>query len=90
VRLDFSAPGAGRKTADKCVSRNRRNQRKPKCALQRGSLTLAGHPGLNTVRFAGWLSRTKKLTPGRYELTITAITPGVGTTSQKLRFRVVR
>jgi hypothetical protein len=90
VRLDFSAPGAGRKTAGKCLARNKRNQRKPKCALARGSLTFAGHAGLNTVRFAGWLSRTRKLTPGRYELTITAITPGFGTTSQKLRFRVVR
>ena len=58
--------------------------------VQRGSLTFAGHAGLNTVRFKGWLSRTKKLTPGKYTLTITAITLGVGETSQQLRFRIVR
>ena len=58
--------------------------------VQRGSLTFAGHAGLNTVRFKGWLSRTKKLTAGKYTLTITAITPGVGETSQQLRFRIVR
>ena len=90
VRFDFTAPGAGRKAAGKCVAVNKRNQRKPKCALQRGSLTFAGHAGLNKVRFAGWLSRTKKLTPGKYTLSITAITPGVGATSQQLRFTIVR
>ena len=58
--------------------------------LQRGSLPFAGHPGLNTVRFSGWLSRTKKLTPGKYTLVITAITRGVGATSQTLRFSIVR
>jgi hypothetical protein len=39
---------------------------------------------------AGWVSRTKKLTPGRYTLVIMATTPGVGATSQRLRFTVVR
>jgi hypothetical protein len=68
---------------------NKHNRRKPKCVLQRGSLTFAGHAGLNTVRFAGWLSRTNKLTPGKYALSITAITPG-GATSQQLRFTIVR
>jgi subtilisin family serine protease len=90
VRFDFSQPAAGRKVNGKCVSRSKRNQRKPRCALQRGSLTFAGHAGTNTVRFAGWLSRTKKLTPGKYTLTVTAITPGVGATSQQLRFKIVR
>ena len=66
------------------------NRRKPGCALGRGSLTFAGHAGLNTVRFAGWLSRTRKLTPGKHTLTITAITPGIGATSQQLRFTIVR
>jgi subtilisin family serine protease len=89
VRFDFTRPGAGRKAGGKCVSVNKHNRRKPKCVLQRGSLTFAGHAGLNTVRFAGWLSRTNKLTPGKYALSITAITPG-GATSQQLRFTIVR
>jgi hypothetical protein len=90
VRFDFVQPGRGRKAGSRCVSPNRRNKRKPRCTLRRGSLTFAGHAGLNTVRFSGWLSRTKKLAPGRYELRITAITPGVGATAQRLRFTVVR
>jgi thermitase len=90
VRFDFTAPGAGRKARGKCVAVNKRNRRKPRCTLQRGALTFAGHAGLNTVRFTGWLSRNRKLTPGRYELSITAITPGAGATSKQLRFRIVR
>jgi subtilisin family serine protease len=90
VRLDFTRPRAGRKVNGSCVPRRRSNRHKPKCALLRGSLTVAGHANLNSVRFKGWLSRTKKLRPGRYALVITAITPGVGATSQKLGFRIVR
>jgi hypothetical protein len=90
VRLDFTQPERGRKLNGKCVTPDKRNRRNPRCALGRGSLTFTGHAGLNTVRFTGWLSRTKKLTPGKYILTITAITPGVGATSQQLRFTIVR
>ena len=53
-------------------------------------MTFAGHTGVNAVRFKGWLSTTTKFTPGGYTLVITAITPGVGTTSQKLKFTIVR
>jgi hypothetical protein len=90
VRFEFIQPARGRKVNNKCVAPNKRNQRKPKCTLRRGSLSFAGHAGLNTVRFKGWLSRTKKLTPGGYTLVIKAITPGVGETTQRLRFTVVR
>src|SRR4051812_48967640 len=90
VRFDFSQPGIGRQVNGKCVSANKGNERKPRCTLRRGSLSFAGHAGLNAVRFKGWLSGTKKLTPGKYILSIVAITPGVGTTSQKLRFSIVR
>jgi hypothetical protein len=90
VRLDFTQLGAGREVNGQCVPRRRSNRDKPKCALLRGSLTFAGHVGLDKVRFKGWLSDTKKLRPGRYKLIVTAITPGVGATSQTLRFRIVR
>jgi hypothetical protein len=35
-------------------------------------LTVNAHAGTNKVRFQGRLSRSKKLKPGRYTLTITA------------------
>jgi hypothetical protein len=90
VRLDFTQPGAGRRVSNRCVARRKRNQHKPKCTLLPGSLAFSGHSGVNTVRFNGWLSRTKKLRPGRYRLVIIAITPGVGRTSQQLSFKIVR
>ncbi|HEY6594358.1 MAG TPA: S8 family serine peptidase [Asanoa sp.] len=90
VRFDFAQPGAGRTVNGRCVPRRKHNRHKPKCALLRGSLTFAGQAGLNSVRFKGWLSRTKKLRPGRHALVITAITPGAGSTSEKLGFRIVR
>jgi subtilisin family serine protease len=89
VMLDFTRPGAGRLVNGSCVARRRSNRIQPKCALLRGSLTVAAHAGVNKVRFKGWLSRTKKLRRGRYALVITAITAG-GATSQTVKFRVVR
>jgi hypothetical protein len=90
VRFDFTQPARGRTVKGKCVPASKRNRRKPGCSLPRGSLTFAGHAGLNAVRFNGWLSRTKKLKPDKYTLVITATTPGVGVTSRALRFKIVR
>jgi len=92
VRFDFTQPGPGRKVNTRCVTPNRRNKRKHKCirTVIRGSLSFAGHVGVNTVKFYGWLSRHRKLKPGKYTLVITATTPGAGSTSQKLKFTIVR
>ena len=92
VRFDFTQPGRGRKVNGKCVAQNKHNKRKRKCTrtLIRGSLTFAGHPGRNTVNFFGWLSKHKKLKPGKYTVIITATTPGVGSTSQTLKFTIVK
>jgi Divergent InlB B-repeat domain len=90
VRLDFSQPGAGRKVGGKCVAQTKRNKHKAKCTPLAGSSTFSGHAGTNTVVFGGWLSHSKKLGPGHYTLVITAITPGVGTTTTKLNFTVIK
>ena len=58
--------------------------------MVRGSLSFAGHVGVNVVNFYGWLSRHHRLKPGKYTLLITATTPGAGSTSQKLKFTIVR
>ena len=56
-----------------------------------GTLRFSGHAGANRVRFKGRLSRTRKLKPGRYKLTITA-TNGAGQRSapRSLTFRIVK
>lgn len=58
--------------------------------VARGRLSFSGHAGANKVRFFGWLSKTRKLKPGKYMLVLTATTPGVGSSSKILKFRIVR
>jgi hypothetical protein len=45
---------------------------------------------VESVHFDGRLSSTKSLTPGNYTLVVTAITPGVGSTSKTLKFTISR
>ncbi len=52
----------------------------------KGALSFAGHIGTNKVIFAGRISRRNKLTPGTYELIITA-TNAVGQRSVPVRLR---
>ncbi len=56
-----------------------------------GTLRLNAHTGTNRVRFQGRLSRTRKLVPGRYMVTLTATNAaGRSTTSRPLTFTIVR
>jgi hypothetical protein len=55
-----------------------------------GSLTLARHGGANHLAFAGRISRTKQLRPGRYEMIITASdTTGQHSTPVSLNFTIM-
>ena len=90
VRLDFTRPAAGRIVRGTCVARTGRNARNRFCTPIVGSLRLASHQGLNRIRFACWLSPTKKLGPGNYTLVMTAITADVGSTSERLKFAILR
>jgi hypothetical protein len=59
--------------------------------VEAGKLVLAGaHAGRNTIRFAGRLSRARRLTPGSYSVTITATGSGHRTISRPLRFTIVK
>jgi hypothetical protein len=90
MRLAFVQLLPGRRVGGRCVAVTKRNKAKPRCtrAVLRGSLNFSGHAGLNTVRFHGRISRTRKLSPGRYRLLISATTPGVGSTSRTLTFTI--
>jgi hypothetical protein len=92
IRLDVTQLVHGRRVKGRCVAQTKRTRRKPTCTrtVTRGHLAFAGHAGVNTTRFYGWLSRRHKLGPGRYTLVITATTPGVGSSSQKLAFTIAR
>ena len=92
VALRFTQRIAGRKVSGRCVRPTRGNAKRPRCrrAVTRGTLRLQGHAGVNSVRFFGSISRSRKLRPGRYTLVIVASTPGAGNTSARLGFTIVR
>jgi hypothetical protein len=92
VRFAFTTRARGRRAGGKCGPPTRRNRSKRRCTrtVKSGGLSFAGHSGINTVSFQGRDSRRKKYKPGRYTLTIRATTPGVGSTSQKLHFTIVK
>jgi Glucodextranase, domain B len=93
VQLAFTQPVSGRKVAGRCVAPSPRNRHGRRCTrtLTAGTLPLSGHAGVNTVRFAGRLSRSKRLKPGRHTVLITATnTVGQSSAPQRLTFTIVR
>jgi uncharacterized repeat protein (TIGR01451 family) len=91
--LTFSQPKTGRKVGRRCKTLTRANRRKPRCTIPnvRGTLTFNGHAGTNRIRFQGRLSRSRKLKPGRYTLTITATdSAGNRSTPKATSFTIVR
>jgi hypothetical protein len=93
VTLGFTRQDAGRKVHRACVPASTKNRNKPRCtrAIAAGSFTFSGHPGVNRVRFAGRISPTSKLKPGRYTLQIGATdTQRTHSAPQSLTFTIVR
>ena len=92
VSFAFTQAKPGRKVAGKCVAQTARNRKKRKCAptFVAGTLSITGHPGVNTVRFQGRLTSSKKLKPGLYTLLITATKPDAPSTSKSLTFTITK
>jgi streptogramin lyase len=78
VTLTFTQPFPGRTVGRTCVAKNRRNKHHRACVrnVTIGVVTLAGHPGRNTITFAGRLSARASLRPGRYTALIGATNAG--------------
>ena len=93
VGLTFTQKLAGRSVKGRCVKPTKRNRKQPACkrTVTRGALTMSGHPGANKVSFQGRITRSKKLGPGRYTLTIGATSAaGLHSAAQTLSFTIVR
>jgi hypothetical protein len=93
VTLSFTQKASGHTVHRKCVAPSAKNRHKPRCTrvIAAGSLTLAGHLGTTMVRFAGRISHTDKLKPGRYTLQITATnTQDEHSAPQSLTFAIVK
>ncbi len=74
MRLAFAQSLSGRSVNGKCVAQTVRNRRRKACtrSVPRGSLSFRVGAGLQSLSFQGRLTRTSKLKPGTYALTITA------------------
>jgi IPT/TIG domain len=92
VSLSFTQRVPGRRVNGRCVAVGQRNAGKPKCkrTVSVGSLGLAGHAGLDNVRFQGRLSSAKTLKPGSYTVTITARdSHGLASLPHSLSFTII-
>src|SRR5947209_372176 len=74
VRFAFAQLLPGRKVNGKCVAQTARNRRSKACtrSVPVGSLSFNAGAGPHKLFFQGRLTRTRKLNPGTYTLTITA------------------
>jgi alpha-tubulin suppressor-like RCC1 family protein len=74
VTFSFTQLRAAHQDHRGCLARVRKRSLSTSCpsTVTRGTLSVSGHSGVNSVPFGGWISRAAELRPGRYELVITA------------------
>ena len=93
LTLAFTRSATGRRVGGRCVPLTAKNRRAPACALSRaaGTIALPGLRGLNSIVFAGRVSTSKRLEPGRYTVAISAKNPaGERSATSTLAFTIVR
>jgi hypothetical protein len=96
VRLDFTTPARGQRVGGRCLALRHhvglRRKRIPRCTrtVTVATLVLAARQGVDTVRFAGRTSRSKRLKPGAYTLLIKASTAAESASAKPLRFTIVK
>ena len=92
VLLRFTHQVPGRKLRNDCLAPTRKTAHVSHCTRTTvaGTVRLTAHRGTNHVRFQGHVSRTRRLRPGRYALTVTATdASGRSATARPLRFKIV-
>jgi hypothetical protein len=90
--MSFARQVPGRTVKGRCVQQTARNRHKRSCkrSLVAGALTLGGHAGTDKVAFQGRLTRSRKLAPGSYTVTIVAAdAAGRRSQARSLRFTIV-
>lgn len=91
--VSFSFTHILSQAAHSCFTKTHKNVKRNSCnnTLTRGTLSFTGHSGTNNVAFAGRISRTVKLQPGRYKLIIIATnTTGQHSAPVSLIFTIVK
>ena len=93
IRLTFGKQTNGRDVRSRCVAQTTNNEHESHCmrTVVAGTLRLSVHPGAHKLHFAGHVSRTRKLKPGRYALTIVATnSTGHHSKPRTLNFTIVQ
>jgi Putative Ig domain/Regulator of chromosome condensation (RCC1) repeat len=98
VNFSFTQIPGGLQSGHSCVAtipknaRRKQDVRRESCsAVKAATLSFTDHSGTNNVVFAGRISHTDKLQPGRYKLIITATnTAGQRSTPVSLSFTIVK
>jgi hypothetical protein len=90
VSFSFTQPAVGRKTKARCAVQPKQRHRGNVCkhSVVRGTLSFAGHAGMNKVSFQG-RSGKHKLKPGSYTLVITAANAAGHSSPKSLSFTIV-
>ena len=90
VTLTFTESGAGRRVGTRCVAETGKNTRRAQCNLPRGTVTVAGRSGRNTLRFRGRVAG-HSMPAGAYAVVITATnTAGQHSSSVTLHFTIIK
>jgi hypothetical protein len=93
VNLVFTQAVDGREVKGKCIAQTRQNREGRSCkrAVTQGTLSFDAAPGRNNLSFQGRVSRQSSLKPGRYLVTITAVTAdGERSSPTSLAFTIVK
>ncbi len=93
VIFTFTQPAAGREVKGRCVAMTHGNRHRRACtrSIKRGTMSVAGHAGLDRVRFQGRLNRSRKLGLGSYTVTIVAVnTAGQRSHASTLHFTIIK
>jgi hypothetical protein len=87
VRFAFSRLLPGRRVNGKCVAQTTANRNRPACtrSVPRGALAFSASAGPHQLFFQGRVSRTRKLKPGTYTLSITAVNSVAESVTRTLR-----
>jgi hypothetical protein len=93
IKLAFRKQTNGRDVRGRCVAQTANNEHESRCTrmVDAGTLRLSAQPGAHKIHFDGRVSRTRKLKPGRYALTIVATnSAGHPSNPRTLKFTIVR
>jgi virginiamycin B lyase len=74
ARFTFAKKTSGRRVGGRCVKATKKNRKRARCTrlVSRGGFSRKAAAGKNRLRFEGRLSKRKRLSPGRYRVTLRA------------------